>query len=355
MRKSRHKKLRIESLENRYLMAGNITSSLEGGVLTLTGDALDNLSFVNGTGVPNQIIAQPVATTIDGVAANKIFNGVTAIVINANDGNDQFSLQNVAVTDLTINLGNGNDFTVTATQFGPNSVGVTNALTVDAGAGNDVIQLFRSFGGYDMTVNAGDGNDFIQTYSNSADQVTVNLGQGFDTLNTAYLTAFGVWTVNGGTESDLLSVITSSARDEAFFNGGDAADNLAFNANEFRKDVELDAGFGNDTLSFRNSIVSDNVFIRLGEGIDQANVQNNTADGFHLHGGTDRDVVTLNANAVDLLFVHLEAGDDELTVTNNLVNDFALLDGGSGNNKLTRSGNLFEVVDIVNFQTIVGV
>jgi hypothetical protein len=343
------RKLRCEQLESRYLMAGNITSSLSGGVLTLTGDALDNLSFVNGTGVPNQIIAQPVATTIDGVAAPKTFNGVTAIVINSNDGNDQFSLQNVAVDDLTINLGNGNDFTVTATQFGPNSVGVTNAMTVDGGAGNDIIQLFRSFGGYDLTVNAGDGNDFIQTYSNSADEVTVNLGQGFDTLNTAYLTAFGVWKVNGGTEADLFSVITSSARDEAFFNGEDGNDNLAFNANEFRKDVEFDAGNGNDSFFLRNSIVLENVFIRLGQGLDTADLQNNSADEIHLNGGSDRDVVTINANAVDLLFVHLEGGDDSLTITNNLVRDFALLDGGSGNNTLVQGGNLFDDVDIINF------
>jgi hypothetical protein len=353
MKKTHRRKLRCDSLESRLLMAGNITSSLDGGVLTLTGDQLDNLSFVNGTGVPGQVVVQPVATTIDGSTTPKTFNGVDSVVVNGNDGNDQFSFQNLAVTDLTINLGNGNDFMVTATQFGPNSVGVTGALVVDAGTGNDVVQLFRTFGDYDMTVNAGDGNDFVQTYSNSADTVTVNLGQGFDTLNTAYLTAFGVWTVHGGTESDLFSVITSSARDVAFFFGEDAADTLAFNANEFRQNVEFDAGAGNDTMFLRNSIVLHNVFARLGDGLDSAEFQNNSIDELHLDAGRDRDVVTVNANAVDLAILLMGSGDDDLTVTNNLVRDYALLDGGSGNNRLTRSGNLFRHVDIVNFQTIV--
>jgi hypothetical protein len=352
MRKTLRRRLRIESLENRYLMAGNLTSSLDGGVLTLTGDALDNLSFVNGTGVPGQVIVQPVATTIDGQAAPKTFNGVESVVINSLDGNDQFSFQNLAVTNLTVLLGNGNDFAVTGTQFGPNSVGVTGTLTVEAGAGNDVIQLFRSFGDYDMVVNAGDGNDFIQTYSNSADTVTVNLGQGFDTLNTAYLTAFGVWHVDGGTEGDLFSVITSSAREEAFFFSGDGNDNLAFNANEFRKDVEFDAGAGNDNMFLRNSIVNIDVFTRLGSGLDTAEFRNNTVSDLHVDGGSDRDVVTVTANAVDLAFILMGSGDDDLTFTNNLVNDFALLDGGSGNDRLTRSGNLGDI-DIVSFETIV--
>jgi hypothetical protein len=334
-------------------MAGNITSSLNGGVLSLTGDQLDNLSFVNGTGVPGQVLVQPVATTIDGVAAPKTFNGVTSVAIIGQAGNDQFSMQNLNVTDLTIDLGAGNDFMVTGTQFGPNSVGVGGTLTVSAGPGNDIAQLFRAFVQGDINVDAGDGNDFVQTYTNSADDVTVNLGQGFDTLNTAYLTAFGIWTVRGGTESDLFSVITSSARDEAFFFGEDAADTLAFNANEFQQDVEFDGGAGNDTLFLRNSVVFRNVFARLGDGLDTADFQNNSADELHLDAGRDRDIVTVNANAVDLAILLMGSGDDDLTATNNLVRDYALLDGGSGFNKLTRSGNAFDAFDIVNFQTII--
>ena len=224
-----------------------------------------------------------------------------------------------------------------------------------SGAGNDVVQLFRVFGdpSADLTVDAGNGNDFLQTYSNSFDTVTIDLGQGFDTLNTAYLTAFGAWKVNGGTESDLFSIITSSARAGATFNGGDAADNLALNANEFRVNVTLDAGAGNDTVSLRNSIVLGNVFARLGDGLDTANFQNNSADEFHLDAGRDRDIVTLNANAVDLAILLMGEGDDDLTATNNLVRNYALLDGGLGINKLTRSGNAFKAFDIVNFQTVV--
>jgi hypothetical protein len=355
MRKVTRRKLRCEMLEGRWMMAGNITSSITDGVLTLSGDQLDNLSFVNGTGVPGQVVVQPVATNVDGTPTPKTFNGITSLVINGNDGNDQFSMQNLAVTDLTIDLGNGNDFAVTATQFGPNSVSVTGDLNLLMGAGNDVVQLFRVFGdpSADLTVDAGNGNDFLQTYSNSFDTVTIDLGQGFDTLNTAYLTAFGVWKVNGGTESDLLSVITSSARDVAFFNGNDAADNLAFNANEFRVNVTLDGGAGNDTVSLRNSIVLHAVFARLGDGLDTANFQNNSAREVHLDAGRDRDIVTLNANAVDLAILLMGEGDDDLTVTNNLVRNYALLDGGLGINRLTRSGNAFKAFDIVNFQTIV--
>ena len=61
----------FEGLEDRLLLAGNITSVLAGGVLTLTGDALANQVQLT-VGTNGQMVATGLTgTTINGLASRR--------------------------------------------------------------------------------------------------------------------------------------------------------------------------------------------------------------------------------------------------------------------------------------------
>src|SRR5688572_22685435 len=96
MRKSR--KLWLESLENRALLAGNVSVSVDGNVLTIVGDdrgngvsiqQLDhNRFFVTGFALNGS------NTTINGQLNGRIVQGVRHIDVDLNAGWDMFIMSN---------------------------------------------------------------------------------------------------------------------------------------------------------------------------------------------------------------------------------------------------------------------
>ena len=99
-RSGQSKRLGIERLENRELMAGNVTAAVQGGFLVVTGDTADNgvtIDYIQATNSYQVIGTTPsggTATTINGldtsVPANaQIFTNVTkGLKVTLNAGND---------------------------------------------------------------------------------------------------------------------------------------------------------------------------------------------------------------------------------------------------------------------------
>src|SRR5687767_6284112 len=112
----------IEILESRVAPAGLVTATFAGGILTLTGDNLDNT-------VTFQPVGQSVFQLIGSNGTTIALNGAAAAAIAVLDGD---------VTSLKAQMGLGNDFL--AFQL----VEVTGSVSVDGGAGNDSFSTSNS-------------------------------------------------------------------------------------------------------------------------------------------------------------------------------------------------------------------
>src|SRR3954469_7158413 len=91
-RKPNRRAFTFEGLENRSMMAGNITAAVIGGTLTLTGDATHNSVLVQQSG--NKWTVQGLGTTINGTTTIKSFTGVQGLLADLKTGNDVIRVSN---------------------------------------------------------------------------------------------------------------------------------------------------------------------------------------------------------------------------------------------------------------------
>ena len=91
---SKGKKLRVEKLEDRSMLNGNVVVSAVGATLLIRGDGGNNGIQISGTATPGQYVVAPIAgsgTTINGngSAAGKTVNKITALIsADMGAGND---------------------------------------------------------------------------------------------------------------------------------------------------------------------------------------------------------------------------------------------------------------------------
>lgn len=211
-------------------------------------------------------------------------NNLDFYKINSGDGNDNITVGGTLMnTDLTVNAGSGNDvINVTVSVVG-NINGQDGDDQITAGGGDNVI----SGGNGDDTINGENGNDKI---FGDAGADTINGGNGNDEIR-------------GGSEDDILN------GDNGFdwLYGGTGNDTL----NGGDKDDKLYGEDGDDTLNGGEGFD----LLRGDDGNDTLNGGNFADD---LFGGIGND--TLNGDdGADVL--QGEAGIDELN-------------GGAGNDKL---------------------
>lgn len=152
--KSEQCRFGVEQLESRDCPAGFVTSAVNNGLLTITGDGEANQvqvirsgQQVSITGLTGTQVRGP--TTADGIVWVAIRLGVgddvlrfsnsgvqplAALSVNGGDGYDDISLYGVQVAgDVGISLGRGDD------QF--YMQGTANRIAVDGGTGNNTMTL----------------------------------------------------------------------------------------------------------------------------------------------------------------------------------------------------------------------
>src|SRR5262245_56598606 len=121
----------FESLEHRTLLAGNVTAAVAAGTLALNGDGSGNAIQVWQSGANWKV--QGLGTTVNGSFSVQTFAGVTNIVAALEGGNDF-----IRVFDGVL----------------------PGALVVSDSGGNDVAQL-SNITAASITVNVGDGRDTV--------------------------------------------------------------------------------------------------------------------------------------------------------------------------------------------------
>jgi hypothetical protein len=210
-RKTNRRTFKIETLENRSMMATGVFASLDGlGALKVTGTDYDDrvqvVSSATGVIVQELIPAGPYDPNIPG----SLVEIPVPIPIDVN-GALQIGVPRSRVTSLNVSLGNGNDKSVMHGDL---------PGTVNGGAGNDYLV---GGAGSDSLI-GGSGNDTL--YGNGGAD-TLNGGSGDDKLYGGK----GADTLYGGTGHDLLygeegdDWLWGGDGDD-YLNGGDGSDSF---------------------------------------------------------------------------------------------------------------------------------
>jgi Ca2+-binding RTX toxin-like protein len=258
------------------------------------------------------LTASTQAVALDPGSANTdSFDALTLVA----DGGPTSSSEGFAIT---ANGGAQNDTFVFDTRDPAEADGRLSRITVDTGAGSDVVRI--SGANYSV-VNAGDGNDFVVAEGESiisggaGDDVLVgNTVSGDEGDDLIYSTSFA----SGGTGNDtivLFGLGDPATQEPGIAFGGEGNDTIL-------ADIAgaVDGGEGNDTITLRNGGSASG-----GGGDDLITLQTNgEADG-----GTGNDDILLLAGGTAIG----GEGDDKLTASS-----YADLTGGKGNDVMSLYG-----------------
>ncbi|MDB5318938.1 MAG: hypothetical protein JWN40_569 [Phycisphaerales bacterium] len=149
----------VEWLESRTLLAGNVTVSVVGGDLVVTGDAARNRFVVDARGLAAgevRVRAADDSTTING-EFEAVLGGVTkSFRIDTGPGADMLNVQDLAVAgDLRINGGRAGD------TLSLNRVNVAGRSNLMGSGGDDAITVLQSTFGRAVEVRGDEGDDRI--------------------------------------------------------------------------------------------------------------------------------------------------------------------------------------------------
>ena len=346
--KNRRVRLNLNRLEDRSVPA--VTAAFAGGVLTVSGDAVDNdirVELVSGkVAVFENATTTHDTVAITGAGAGITLAALTKTVVNAGDGDDRIEIQATINKPAELNGdlgsdnligGKGNDKIITGTD----AIGDT----ADGGEGNDSIV-------------GGDGDDFL---TGGKGNDTIVGGDGVNNL----IGGEGNDSLTGGIDTD--DIFGGEGAD--FISGGDGDDRLRGDEPLSKKggnDIILGGagldiivgGKGNDNLDGG----TDADILEGGDGndiliggpdldgtfTDPDDAGAGDADVDSLYGGNGNDIISGGWGS-DLLFG--EAGNDVLT--GGVGQDS--ISGGLGQDKFvghgTTGGNSGLATDEGNFDT----
>ena len=331
---TRAKKLQLESLEGRWLMAGDVSANVIGGNLFIIGDDLSNhISVSDGpnagevviTGLPD---GNAVATTVGG-QPTVTKTGVTQnIVIVLRGGEDILDLNDLTVAkNLGVSMDDGDDEVNVGTGVAVTIVANPNLVTVGS-------------------------NALIAT------------GTGEDTINIASLEVTGSLGIQAGTEDDhvhlgLVNLSVSNnlvngdvvkARD-LVINLGLGDDELTASHVGIKRAIGI-AGAGGDTVNL-DHVKANHVAIALLGGEDHVTIKHLTAVNLGIFTGGDNDEVTIEDSSFKRLAVELLHGNDTFSIKNTHA-DLAVFDGGGGTDDTYNGlgGNSFGSAIRRRFETV---
>ena len=179
------KSLKVERLENRELMAGDVLARVEGQMLVIWGDDADNGVALTYSSVTQSYRvsgrdAGGSPTTINGLDTSQPgniveFSGVKQVYVGLNGGNDDFEVGSATAVDtviekwLSIEMGAGDDVVKLGAAGNAAqrrtalavALDIGTSLNVHLGAGNDQLSIGNAEIGFGLSVLAGDGDDSV--------------------------------------------------------------------------------------------------------------------------------------------------------------------------------------------------
>ena len=296
MSRPNSRRLTVESLESRNLMAGNVTADVVAGSLILQGDGQSNGVVIMPVFAAGRV--QPGAFMVRGAE----WEGPTTI-----NGQSQFLFRFVN-DDIEIRMAGGQDLVILGGNG--NRIGITDDLIIDTGDGGDAVWVS------DVDVGG---------------RVQVNTGSGRDEVNLIDLTVREL--------SSYIELVVSTGNDADRFYG----DSLSVTG-KMLVDTGLDAQ--TDTVQLVRSGIVRDVWITTGSGNDTVELDTFVCDDLQINSGDGQDQVALDNVSVDLLFADLGNGDQDYLRIARSNGSRATVNGGNG------GGDRFDFYDDVNFTSV---
>jgi hypothetical protein len=360
--------LRIEPLEGRALLAGDVTVTLAGTTLTITGDASANeVEITPGASVGEYVITGLNNTIINGPSL--IVDPFNLIDVDLEGGSDVFTIRGASAAnrilipgDVEIDNDDGNntnelinvqlndDLTITKTGgVSENNLEIAGSLII-----GDVTLAHSAFDGDSKTlihnsqiegnlsITNATGEDHFVTYASTIDgDVDIDNGDG-DTRTVFGITEdpiiFGTLTITNGAGNDKVFVHDTEVWLDVDIDNGDGHTLVSVEESDFglgvgvgaTGDFEVDNGAGIDEFTWTDSTVRDDLKIN-----NHGNADGAAPPAADAYGG--RIVITATASQRSRIGNDLDVeGDNGLEVINishtDVVDDvasFALHDGGS--------------------------
>jgi len=288
-KQTRARLCRIQSLENRKMMAGDVS------VAPSAADSRDLI--ISGDNASNQIVVQEIAVDrirVTGLDGTLINGGTSPVTMTVRD-------------DLTINMKGGND-NVLLRNLNQGDDYSHSDVTIDLGEGNDDLEILATDVNRHLNIKAGDGNDQIEVTETRAKDALIDGEYGDDKITVDELTTVASVTIESGKDDDTIVVMDSV----------------------INNDLLINADAGNDYVKVDNVDVFDDLRLNAGSGDDAVTVRDSQADDITVYGGVGDDDVNLWHNRVtDQLYASLGTGNDSLWFWGNRVGRH-YFNGGTG-------------------------
>jgi hypothetical protein len=346
MRRKSQPKLFVESLENRNLLAGNVTASLSGIDLNITGDNLGNTISVESFGA-GTVQVRGFGTSVNGSPdAIRTFNVSGSINIRMNGGFDFVRVTNLVIRDnLSVDLGPGNNELLLGqsaagdnVRFGGTPSGpvyVQDNLSVVGGVAND--RVFQSnlhvLGA--GTLSLGDGNDTIQLDRPSGSTANVEYnglfqvfaGVGVDSMSVNGLVVDDNMVVTDGSGAASISINSMDVHGNLTVTTANIGDSIGIQNTNVHNTLTVNSQGGFDTLTL--SAIADRMTINSGAGNDDVHVSSSNVNVLTATLGTGADQLDLLSDTTNRIFAFGGDGDDLFLVRNTRAID-AFFNGDAG-------------------------
>ena len=214
--------LEVERLEDRAMMAGNVSAWVAQGTL-----------YIRGDDASNGVIVRQVSSrtfTITGTIGN-VFRGEST-KINGSTRTQTFS----GVTDdLDINMNNGDDYVFVSGKSKASPMVLPDDLRVSGGRGGDGLHI-----------------EFVRNRDRD-DRMTVDMGDGDDWANLRYVASRDFTKVYMGSGRDRVTIeqesgFANTSTDSIFVSLGTGDDTMRISGSFWVKTITMDGESGTDTI-----------------------------------------------------------------------------------------------------------
>jgi hypothetical protein len=280
-------------------LAGEVTSKLQNGTLTLVGDdggtdlTLTNpaMLFARGAAGTTVIVTPGVGTTLDGSADPATFE---------------------PVEDVKLKLGDGTNKTLC------DVLEIPGKLTVKGGGGGNHVELNVTHIDGDVKVTLGSGGNlfYFNVDSSLGDDLSVTTGDGGDDVTLDGGIAGGVKLTLGDGGNELVA--SGNVGDDFSYKGGSGADSLTLAGVSFIRGLGVKTGNGGG-------------LVLVGEGAQ-------IGEEFKFKGGKDADTVSVAAQVGEALDVNLSSGNNNFTLTDSQVGEDLVVKAKDGDDTVTFVG-----------------
>jgi len=391
-KRARRKRLGVEALESRRLLAGDVTAEVVDGNLLIGGDRLPNLielraardgiAAIEVVGLPGE---DGEVTTINGEESFTAVGVTGDVVANMRRGDDLIYVHDVDLPgDLHARTGAGHDRVLVGgfpRDAGPLPAGevdeaLASADLVAPADGVDPVPIDP-----DETVAVDPVPILPRANVTIAGQARIDTGAGHDAVVMGSLEVYDNLTINTGRHGDVIRLGVNELPepgDEIAIGDVAISDVVGTPGINLPLDVfgslRINAGGGDDQAWLESVHVANNMRVQLGRGSDIFSYDWGWVSGrITVDGGAGDDIIALvhvSADTIQVrarggddgvgligvsarrINVHLGAGDDQMLVAGTSAST-ARFHGGGGTDSIELAGvNQFQRLRLLSFEII---